>query len=153
MYRETIPIAPLTMCDDLFVISECGFKTELMASYLNCQSRFNFLQFGLAKCFKMHVGKYKEKFKCKPIFLDSWKSEEVEEKKSGKIIFQEKYIGKTQIKEVSQEKYLGNVINADGTNLSDITLKCNRGFGTIRKIQTNLEKCFLENTIFKLVKQ
>ena len=29
MYREVIPIAPLTMCDDLLVISECGYKTEL----------------------------------------------------------------------------------------------------------------------------
>ena len=60
MYRDTIPKAPFTMCDDLFVISECGYQTELVAANLNCQARFNFLQFGLTKCFKMHIGKFKE---------------------------------------------------------------------------------------------
>ena len=48
MYRNKIPIAPFTMCDDLLVISECGYKTELVAAYLNCQARFNFLQFAAA---------------------------------------------------------------------------------------------------------
>ena len=134
MYRDTIPIAPFTMCDDLFVISECGYQTELVAAYLNCQARFNFLQYGLSKCFKIHVGKYKEKYKCQPVYLDSWKSEEIEEKKSGTIKFSEKYIGKTQIKEVAHEKHLGNIINSDGTNMLDITAKCNRGIGTTNNI-------------------
>ena len=152
MYRNTIPIAPLTMCDDLLIISECGFKTELVASYINCQARFNFLQFGLSKCFKMHVGKYKERYKCTPVFLDSWKSQEVENKESGKIQFQEMYMGKTKINEVTSEKYLGNRIDADGTNLLDITMKCNRGIGTINKIQNILETMFFGKFYFEISK-
>ena len=120
-------IAPLTMCDDLLVISECGYKTDVMVSYINCQSRFNFLQFGLSKCYKMHIGKTKQKFKCTPVFLDSWKSEEIENEKSGKVTFQESFVGKAQIKEVTNQKYLGNIISDDGTNTADITAKCNRG--------------------------
>ena len=50
MYRDAIPIAPLAMCDDLLVISECGFKTDLAAAYINAQAQFNYLQFGHAKC-------------------------------------------------------------------------------------------------------
>ena len=60
LYRNTIPIAPLAMCDDLLLISECGYQTELAVSYMNSQSRYNYLQFGLSKCFKMHVGKTKK---------------------------------------------------------------------------------------------
>ena len=29
-YRNTIPIAPLTMCDHILTISECGFQTKFM---------------------------------------------------------------------------------------------------------------------------
>ena len=152
MYRNKIPIAPFTMCDDLLVISECGYKTELVAVYLNCQARFNFLQFGLTKCFKMHVGKYKEKFKCRPVFLDSWTSQEIENKTSGKLEFSESFSGKAQIKDVTSEKYLGNIINSDGTNLTDITAKCNRGLGTINKIQTILETMFFGKFYFEVGK-
>ena len=62
MYRNSIPIAPMTMCDDLLVVSECGFKTNLAATYINCQSHYNYLQFGLSKCSLMHIGKSKEKY-------------------------------------------------------------------------------------------
>ena len=85
MYRNKIPIAPLTMCDDLLIVSECGYKTELMAAYINCQSIFNYSQFGLSKCYKMSVGKYKEKYKCQLVFLDRWKSHEEEDKNTGHV--------------------------------------------------------------------
>ena len=152
MYREQIPIAPFTMCDDLLTVSECGYQTELMASYINCQSRFNFLQFGLSKCFKLHVGKYKEKFKCQPVYLDSWTSAEVENEKSGQIHFQEQFTDKVQIKDVENEKYLGNRLSADGTNILDITTKCNRGTGIVNKIQTILETMFFGSYYFEVGK-
>ena len=85
IYRNTVPIAPLAMCDDLLVISECGYKTDLAVAYLNSQASFNYLQFGPSKCAKMHVGKIKQKFKCSPVYLDNWISEEKENKITGKI--------------------------------------------------------------------
>ena len=100
----------------------------------------------------MHVGKFKEKYKCQPVFLDSWISEEIQDEKSGKITFHEKYVGKSKIQEVSEEKYLGNRINSDGTNMGDITAKCNRGFGTINKIQTILETKFFGRYYFQVGK-
>ena len=57
------PIVALTMCDDLLVISECGYKTNLAVSYINSQARINYLQFGLSKCSKMqNIGKTKQKY-------------------------------------------------------------------------------------------
>ena len=45
-YRKNIPIVPFTMCDDLLSISECGYKTNLMAAFLNSQASFKYLQEG-----------------------------------------------------------------------------------------------------------
>ena len=105
VYRNKIPIVPLTMCDDLLVVSECGFKTDLAVSYINSQSHFKYLQFGLSKCAKMHIGKTKLKFKCTPVRFDQWT---LTEKETGKIYFEKKIFRKMEIKEVEEIKYLGN---------------------------------------------
>ena len=152
MYRDTVPIAPLRMCDDLLTVSECGFQTDLMASYIYAQARFNFPQFGLSKCYKMHIGKSKQSFECTPVFLDSWKSEEIENKITGNIELQEKYVGQPQIKEVLIEKYLCNQIGSDGTNTADITAKCNRGIEEVDKIQSILESMFCGKYYFEVGK-
>ena len=115
-----------------------------MEAYINSKSKYNFLQFSLSKCFKLHVGKYKEQFKCQPVFLDSWTSEEIEDKKSEKIQFQEEYRGKVKIQEVDSDKYLGNTISTDGTNILDITEKCNRGTGIVTRSKLYLKQCILE---------
>ena len=82
IYRNKIPIVPLTM----LVIRECGYQTELIASYISSQSIFNYLQFGLSKYSKMHIGKTRKKFKCTPVLLDSLTSEEKEDNKQEKLI-------------------------------------------------------------------
>ena len=85
----------------------------MAVAYLNSQASFNYLQFGLSKCAKMHIGKSIQKFKCSPVFLDNWTSGEKENKETGQIEFSEKYGGKVRIKDVSDVKYLGNKINSD----------------------------------------
>ena len=150
LYTNTIPIAPMTMCDDLLVVSECGYTTELAVSYINSQSRYNYLQFGLTKCSKLHIGKTKQKFKCSPIYLDSWTSKEKENEDTGQISFEEKYSGKMKVAEVSEVKYLGNILSSDGSNIKDISMKCNRGVGTINKIQNILETMFFGPYYFEI---
>ena len=140
----------MAMCDDLLLISECGYKTDLAVAYLNSQSSFNYLQFGLSKCAKMHVGKTKQNFKCSSVYLDNWTSKEYENKETGKIDFSEEYAGKMKIKDVSDVMYLGNKINSDGSNMMDITMKCNRGVGTINKIQNILETMFFGKYYFEV---
>ena len=74
----------------------------------------------------MHVEKKKKRknHKCQSVYLNSWKSKETEDKKTARVQFSEKYIGKTQIQDVTYEKYLGNIINSDGSNMQDKTAKC-----------------------------
>ena len=150
LYRDSIPIVPLAICDDLLVISECGYQTNLAVAYLNSQASFNYLQFGLSKCAKMHIGKSKQNFKRSPVFHDNWTSEEKENIETGKIESSDNYRGKMKIKDVSDVKYLGNKLNSDGSNMLDITMKCNRGVGTINKIQNNLETMFFGKYYFEI---
>ena len=98
----------------------------------------------------MHNGKSKLNFKCSPVFLDNWTSEEKENRETGQIEFSEKYGGKVRIKDVSDVKYLGNKINSDGSNLMDITMKCYRGVCTINIIQNILETMFFGKYYFDI---
>ena len=98
----------------------------------------------------MHIGKTKQKFKCSPVYLDNWKSEEKENKITGKIDFDEKYTGKIQISDVSEVKYLGNKLSSDGSNMVDIVMKCNQGVGTTNTIQTILETVYFGKYYFEV---
>ena len=98
----------------------------------------------------MHIGKTKLKFKCSSVFLDNWSSQEKENEETGKIEFFEEYTGKLKIKEVSEVKYLGNKLSLDGSNILDITMKCNRGVGTTNKIQNILETMFFGKYYFEV---
>ena len=57
LYKNKIVIPPLTMQDDTLGVSECGFKSRKMNSFLNTRTKIMGLQFGSEKCEKMHIGK------------------------------------------------------------------------------------------------
>ena len=56
-FKGIVPIGPLGMVDDLLTISECGVKTTLMNEFINFKTGTKRLQFGTAKCIKLHIGK------------------------------------------------------------------------------------------------
>ena len=58
------------------LVSECGFKTAMVNSYLKCKTDSKKLQFGIEKCKKIHIRKQHEEFKCQPPFVDKWKESE-----------------------------------------------------------------------------
>ena len=72
MYKGQVEIPPLGMVDDLLCVSECGFKTTMLNSYINFKTNSKKLQFGVAKCKKMHIGKSYEEQKCQDLFVDNW---------------------------------------------------------------------------------
>ena len=86
----------------------------------------------------MHIGKEKENFKCCEVKLDCWKTEEFLDNQN-KINIKEKYIGKQSVKEVQEEKWLGNILSTDGKNEKDLRRKTKKANGTINKIKLILE--------------
>ena len=54
-FKDSVPISPLGMVDDLLTISECGYKTSLMNEFINFKTGSKKLQFSTQKCIKMNI--------------------------------------------------------------------------------------------------
>ena len=142
-YKDEVPVPILTMVDDALAITECGFKTTMMNSYLNTKTKIKKLQYGVDKCFKMHVGKQCNSDICPDLHVDSWKMKTVNEVETGGNKLVDEYTGLHEMKEVETEKYLGDVISSDGKNLKNMMARKGRGTGITNQIMTKLEYvCF-----------
>ena len=137
MYKNKIPIPPLMMQDDTLDINECGFKSKEMNNFLNTRTNIMNLQFGSDKCEKVHIGKKLNKDVCPTLLVDSWK-EVVEENGDGKQTLKDIYDGKKIMKEVTEKKYLGDIISNDGKNDKNIKDRTNTALGNINKIVSTL---------------
>ena len=52
LYKGEVEIPPLGMVDDLICISECGYKTTMLNSFIKFKTNEKKLQFGIDKCKK-----------------------------------------------------------------------------------------------------
>ena len=60
-YKNEVPMPLLDMVDDVFIISESGYKTQCLNGFINPKTAAKRLQFGAQKCQVMHIGKHKHK--------------------------------------------------------------------------------------------
>ena len=136
-YKDTVGIPPLGMVDDLLCVSSCGLPTVLMNSFLNAKTAIKKLQFGGDKCHIMHVGKG-NKHKCPDLFIDQWEFRKVNQLETGFSNLEE-YLGEAyKMENVDSDKYLGDLISADGSNLKNILARKQRGFGSVDDIMSIL---------------
>ena len=133
-YKNEVPIPPLSMVDDVLCVSECGYQTAMLNSYLKSKTSSKKLQFGINKCKKIHVGKTKEEYKCQPIYVDKWEEHEEENEQTGMIRIKDVLVGEEAIEDTSNEKYLGDIISKDGRNTLNIKARIGKGRGIIKKI-------------------
>ena len=138
LYKEEVQIPPLSMVDDIICISECGFRSVMINSYLRCKSSSKKLQFGPGKCKKIHIGKQHENFKCHPVFVDSWEERD-KRKNDGKEIVEDVFVGQVVMEEADEDKYLGDIISKDGRNIKNIQARVNKGKGIVKRILEILE--------------
>ena len=142
-YRDKVGIPPLSQTDDTVCISICGFQSTMVNAFINHKTCFKKLQFGTEKCIKMHIGRVKEDFKCKDLYVDGWKIEETHDIQSGEDITIEKNIGNVKMKETSDQKYIGDIISNDGKNIKNMQARHNKGNSVITYIMLLLEElCF-----------
>ena len=81
-----------------------------MLAYLNSQANLKYLQYGTDKCYKIHVGLYKEKLKCSTVYVDGWETKEVNCLLTGQTQVKETLIDQQNITETNVECYLGDYI-------------------------------------------
>ena len=138
-YRDKVEIPPLSMVDDLVCISDCGFRSVMVNEYLQCKSNSKKLQFGPSKCKKIHIGKQNKDMRCHALFVEKWEEREVDQLNTEEKIIEDVCIGRVEMEEMVEEKYLGDVISADGKNLKNIKSRVNKGKGISRRIINILE--------------
>ena len=138
------------MLDDALAITECGFKASGMNSYLNTKTNIKKLQYGVDKCFKMHVGKHCNDVICPDLHVDGWKMDSVVDIKTGGVENIEEFSGRHEMKNVEQENYLGDIVSSDGKNHKNMLNRRNRGTGIVTQIMTKLEEVCLGKYFFQV---
>ena len=134
IYKDIVPIPPLGMVDDLVGISEAGYKAQELNAYINVKTADKKLQFGPDKCKVMLVGKTQENFHKNKLFVDCWN---IKHDDNDDIIG--KFEGKTEMKSVNFDKYLGFVISNNGNNMKNIETLQKKSIGVIKQILTILQ--------------
>jgi hypothetical protein len=151
-YKGCVKVPPLAMIDDLITVTECGYKSTMANSYLNSKTAIKKLQFGTQKCHKMHVGSKKVEEICPDLFVEGWKRKEVKEINVDHVNLEDEYEGECKMDEVSEEKYLGDIISVDGKNMKNIVARVNRGTGIITQIMAILEEICFGKYFFEVAK-
>ena len=68
-YKEFLPIPPLALVDELFVITKCGVESLVMNGEVHSKIMTKRLKLGIEKCFQMHFGK--KSSTCHSLMVDS----------------------------------------------------------------------------------
>ena len=140
-YKETVGIPPLSMVDDLVLLSTCGLNSVLMNGFINCKTNVKKLQFGVEKCHKMHVGI--KNHLCPDLFIDGWELKSADSMKTGVTGLVDYGVGSCEVEKSASEKYLGDIISHDGRNQKNIEARKGKGFSTNNKIMNMIEDiCF-----------
>ena len=114
-YKGMLSIPPLGMIDDELSIAECGTKSILTNVTMNNFTESKKLKFGIKKCNKMHIGKKT-------------------------LVCHEMHVHDDKGKHVEKDKYIGDIIEANGSNEEKLNERINKGHGIVNEIVSILEE-------------
>ena len=149
-YKDTVPISPLGMVDDLLTISECGYKTTLVNQFINFKTGTKRLQFGTSKCIRMHIGKTNSELLCKDLSVGEWKEKIIEDPNTGKCSRSEYFNGNVKMEKKQEQLYLGDIISSNGTHTKNVQQRSNKGIGVINQISQILESTYFGKYHFEV---
>ena len=122
---------PLSMIDDLACIADTGRKTVEINSYINAKTSIKKLQFGVDKCYQIHVGG--KEHTTPQLYIDKWEENKIDGKMTDTCT------GKVLMERREAEVYLGDILSRDGKNTRNIAARKNKGLGIIKQILYILE--------------
>ena len=135
-YKDKVEIPALGMIDDILTISESGYKTARINSFINAKIAIKKLQLGPKKCSVLHTGKGHANIE---LYVDGWAMKNVKDVETGEIKRQDILEGSMEISHLDSDKYLGQTLGADGKNTSNIEKMKNKGIGIQNRIIQMLE--------------
>ena len=148
-YQNILPIGMLGLVDDTICISEAGHKAKMMNAFFNVKTAEKTLQFGSKKCKTMIVGKNIEEIHRNKLSVDQWSVEHKKEKYSEETHLVESYIGKVEMEQCDEQKYLGFTISNVDNNMTNIRSVRNKSFGTIKTIFNKMKDLKLRKYYFE----
>ena len=146
-YKDKVPVPVLGMVDDQIAVAKCGLDSVMSSVHINSQTNIKRLQFGENKCFKLHIGKNKNV--CSENVIDTWELRSDNESISSILEMLDEEGDQKVLLEVTNEKYLGDVIMATGSNSLNIKERMKRGYGAVNQIMQMLEELCLGHYYFE----
>ena len=134
-YKDIVKIPALGWIDDIITVSESGYKTARMNSFINTQLAVKKLRLGAKKCVTLHIGNNHEEYKHVQLFVDGWSVKAVKSHNSETSKWKDTF--NSDMKEISHlgsEKYLGQILSSDSKNTENIFKLRNKGIGIKDKI-------------------
>ena len=147
-YKNVLSVSMLSLVDDLVGITNAGYKAQQMNAIINSKTAEKRLQFGVSKCKSMLISKKPSIVLNSQLAVDSWKTEHIENLKTGETDLVEKYEGKIKIDKTESQKYLGFILSSKGDNMKNITNLKNKSIGITRKLFAKLESLKLKKYYF-----
>ena len=135
-YRGTVPVPLLGMVDDILYITESGYKACRANAFINAKTVLKRLQFGTEKCQLMYVGKNIQEHKKIELYVDGWKMQEVQDELTGDLMCKETFDGEHELDVSNVEKYLGQILSNDGSNVKNVARRAGKGSGMVNTIES-----------------
>ena len=135
-YRGTVPVPLLGMVDDILYITESGYKACRANAFINAKTVLKRLQFGTEKCQLMYVGKNIQEHKKIELYVDGWKMQEVQDELTGDLMCKETFDGEHELDVSNVEKYLGQILSNDGSNVKNVASRSGKGSGMVNTIES-----------------
>ena len=101
------------MVDDFACPALCGVDSVEVTAYINAKT--NTKKLGVDKCHQLHVGC--EGSFCPDLQVDNWGVVKKNELMTGFANLEDVQLEDHNLLKVEKEKYLGDILSADGTNL------------------------------------
>ena len=120
-YKDQVEVLPLAMVDDLLGIANCGHNSLALNTFINSQIELKKLKFhipdetGKSKCNVMHVG-------------------------PSSVICPQLQVHGTVMQKISHDKYLGDIVSADGKNDLNISSRASKGLGIVNQVMNMLDR-------------
>ena len=144
-YKGIVPIPSLGLMDDSAMLTEVGYKSEIVNVSMNENSAEKSFQFNERKCKYLKIGKNKDTVISQTLEVDTWKRSY---DKNDNLIEEEG--GKKSMTEVKEFKYLGFIIASSASNVPNILdrkKKLTSTPNTIMKMTTGLGSHTLEASL------
>ena len=148
-YKNILEVAMLGLVDDSVCITEAGYKAQMMNAFFNVRTAEKTLQFGAKKCKTMLIGKNTELIHQSKLSVDQWSVEHVEDRRTGDTQLVETYVGRVDMGQCDEQRYLGFVISNSDNNMANIISIKKKSIGTIRAIFNKLNKLNLRKYYFE----